>query len=283
MIVRRFGAPAKRSRKPGDDALLEARADLLPFAPSSDRARRSLGADPSCAHAVRGIRGTAATVVAENRGRCRDSNTRSASRSVSPRTCSSPSNSVNSCWRRLARRPAKQLVQLLGSELELLKLERSIDEQVRGSIFQNQREFFLQEQLRVIHRELGQEDGDEFEELARQIAARGLPEAVETRAQRELKRIRRSSPTSPDAAVARGWLDWVLALPWNTQTEDTTDLAQAKQYLEEDHFGLDEVKERILDHIAVLARVGTQQGPILCLVGPPVWARRRWVVPSPEL
>ncbi|BAH39454.1 ATP-dependent Lon protease [Gemmatimonas aurantiaca T-27] len=164
---------------------------------------------------------------------------------------------------------AEQLTQVLGSELELLKLERKIDDQVRSSLFQNQREFFLQEQLRVIHRELGQDDGDEFEDLAKQIAALGLPEAVETRANRELRRIRRSSPTSPDAAVSRGWLDWVLALPWNVRTEDTTDVDAARTLLEEDHFGLEEVKERILDHIAVLGRVGTQQGSILCLVGPP--------------
>ncbi len=162
-----------------------------------------------------------------------------------------------------------QLVQILGAELELLKLERKIDEQVRGSLFQNQREFFLQEQLRAIHKELGQEDGDEYEELGRQIAARGLPEPVATRAQRELRRLRRSSPTSPDAAVARGWIDWVLALPWTDRTEDTTDLDKARTALEGDHFGLTEVKERILDHIAVLGRVGKLQGPILCLVGPP--------------
>ncbi|WP_439642265.1 endopeptidase La [Gemmatimonas sp.] len=162
-----------------------------------------------------------------------------------------------------------QLVNILGAELELLKLERKIDDQVRGSLFQNQREFFLQEQLRAIHRELGQEDGDEFEEMAKQIAARGLPEAVETRAHRELRRLKRSSPTSPDAAVSRGWLDWVLALPWTARTVDTTDLDVARTALEGDHYGLAEVKERILDHIAVLARVGKLPGPILCLVGPP--------------
>ena len=102
---------------------------------------------------------------------------------------------------------ADMLVQQLGSELELLKLEKKIDEQVRGSLFQNQREFFLQEQLRAIHRELGQEDGDEVEEFTKQMATRQLPEAVATRAQRELRKLRRSAPMSPDAAVARGWLD----------------------------------------------------------------------------
>ncbi len=162
-----------------------------------------------------------------------------------------------------------KLVNILGSELELLKLERKIDDQVRGSLFQNQREFFLQEQLRAIHRELGQEDGDEFEEMARQIAERGLPEAVEVRAHRELRRLKRSAPTSPDAAVSRGWLDWVLALPWTARTTDTTDLDVARTSLEGDHYGLAEVKERILDYIAVLARVGKLPGPILCLVGPP--------------
>lgn len=163
----------------------------------------------------------------------------------------------------------ERLVELLGSELELLKLERKIDEQVRGSLFQNQREFFLQEQLRAIHKELGQEDGDEGEEMARQIAERGLPEPVALRAQRELRKLRRSSPMSPDAAVARGWLDWVLGLPWKSRSDDTIDIEHARGILDGDHFGLDDVKDRILDYIAVLGRVGTVRGPILCLVGPP--------------
>ena len=162
-----------------------------------------------------------------------------------------------------------RLVQLLGSELELLKLERKIDEQVRGSLFQNQRDFFLQEQLRAIHRELGQEDGDEGEEMAKQIAERGLPEPVALRAQRELRKLRRSSPMSPDASVARGWLDWVLGLPWNVRSDDTIDLQHARAVLDGDHFGLEDVKDRILDYIAVLAKVGAIRGPILCLVGPP--------------
>jgi ATP-dependent Lon protease len=162
-----------------------------------------------------------------------------------------------------------RLVQVLGTELELLKLERKIDEQVRGSLFQNQREFFLQEQLRAIHRELGQEEGDEGEEMLKQIAERGLPESIAGRAKRELRKLRRSSPMSPDAAVARGWLDWVLGLPWTTRSDDTIDLEHARAVLDGDHFGLDEVKDRILDYIAVLGKVGVIRGPILCLVGPP--------------
>ncbi|MES2524383.1 MAG: endopeptidase La [Gemmatimonadota bacterium] len=164
---------------------------------------------------------------------------------------------------------ATRIVTLLGSEMELLKLEKKIDEQVRGSLFQNQREFFLQEQLRAIHKELGQDEGDEQEELAAQIKSKGLPEAVATRAHRELRKLRKTSPMSPDAAVARGWLDWALSLPWTARSDDTIDLEHARRVLDADHYGLEEVKERILDFIAVLGRVGHLPGPILCLVGPP--------------
>ena len=164
---------------------------------------------------------------------------------------------------------SSQLVTVLGSELELLKLEKKLDEQVRGSLFQNQREFYLQEQLRAIHKELGQEDGDEFEELAKQVTARGLPPTVAARAHRELRKLKRSSPMSPDATITRGWLDWALNLPWTVRSDDTIDLDHARAVLEADHYGLEEVKERILDYIAVLGRVGHLPGPILCLVGPP--------------
>ena len=164
---------------------------------------------------------------------------------------------------------SSQLVTVLGSELELLKLEKKLDEQVRGSLFQNQRDFYLQEQLRAIHKELGQEDGDEFEDLAKQVAARGLPPTVAARAHRELRKLKRSSPMSPDATVTRGWLDWALNLPWTVRSDDTIDLDHARSVLEADHYGLEEVKERILDYIAVLGRVGHLPGPILCLVGPP--------------
>ncbi len=162
-----------------------------------------------------------------------------------------------------------QLVDVLGRELALLTLEKKLDEQGRGSLFQNQREFYLQEQLRAIHKELGQEDGDEFEELAKQVADRGLPPTVATRAHRELRKLKRSSPMSPDATVTRGWLDWALNLPWTARSDDTIDLDHARSVLEGDHYGLEEVKERILDYIAVLGRVGHLPGPILCLVGPP--------------
>ncbi|HWJ22025.1 MAG TPA: LON peptidase substrate-binding domain-containing protein, partial [Gemmatimonadaceae bacterium] len=158
---------------------------------------------------------------------------------------------------------------LLTGEIEILKLERKIESDVRGSLFQNQREFYLQEQLKAIHKELGAEDGDDVAELEAQLRARGLPEAVEARAMREVRKLRRMSPLSPEATVARNFVDWILALPWHERTDDVLDVAHARAVLDEDHFGLDEVKERILDHIAVLSLVGKLDGPVLCLVGAP--------------
>ena len=161
-----------------------------------------------------------------------------------------------------------QLAQLLAAEIEILRLERKIEDDVRGSLFQNQREFYLQEQLKAIHRELGQED-DDFGDLEAAIEKKRLPEIVNARALRELRKLRRMSPLSPEATVARNFVDWVLALPWTERTDDALDVAKARVILDEDHYGLVEVKERILDYIAVLSLVGKLEGPILCLVGPP--------------
>lgn len=161
-----------------------------------------------------------------------------------------------------------RLAELLERERELLHLERRIDDDVRGSIFRNQREFFLQEQLKAIHRELGQED-DDVAELEAAVERARLPEAVDARTRRELRRLRRLPAASPESGVVRGFVDWVLSLPWHQRDDARTDLARARAVLDEEHAGLDEVKDRILDHMAVLARTGRMDGPILCLVGPP--------------
>jgi ATP-dependent Lon protease len=163
----------------------------------------------------------------------------------------------------------RELAELLAAEIDLLRLERKLEDDVRGSLYQNQREFYLQEQLRAIHRELGQEDGDDLDELEAQLERRGLPDAVKARAARELRRLRKTSPLSPEAAVSRNYLDWIAALPWTERTDDVLDVAHARRVLDEDHYGLEEVKERILDHIGVLSLVQRVEGPILCLVGPP--------------
>ena len=157
----------------------------------------------------------------------------------------------------------------LTSEIDLLKLERKIDDDVRGSLFQNQREFYLQEQLRAIHRELGNEEGDDGDDLAAALEAKGLPEPVAARARRELRRLRKLAAMSPEAGVVRTYLDWIVALPWQERTDDVLDVAHARRVLDEDHYGLEDVKERILDYIGVLSLVNRLDGPILCLVGPP--------------
>src|SRR5437764_2427427 len=161
------------------------------------------------------------------------------------------------------------LADVLSSEIDLLRLERKIDDDVRGSLFQNQREFYLQEQLRAIHRELGSEEGDDGDELATQLEAKGLPEPILARTRRELRRLRRLASISPEAGVVRTYLDWIVALPWKDRTDDVLDVAHARRVLDEDHYGLDDVKDRVLDYIGVLSLVARLDGPILCLVGPP--------------
>jgi ATP-dependent Lon protease len=168
--------------------------------------------------------------------------------------------------------PPEPLLRLLGevlsAENDLLRLERKIDEDVRGSLFQNQREFYLQEQLKAIHRELGHDD-DDLSELEDQAAKRGMPEHVRTRLLREIRKLRKTSPLHPEHTVSRNFVDWILALPWSERTDDVLDVAHARRVLDEDHYGLEEVKDRLLDHIGALALAGKLEGPILCLVGPP--------------
>ncbi|HEY1953273.1 MAG TPA: endopeptidase La [Gemmatimonadaceae bacterium] len=163
----------------------------------------------------------------------------------------------------------EMLAELLSGEIELLRLERKIDDDVRGAMFQNQREFYLQEQLRVIHRELGEEDSDDFSELEAQIRKKTLPANVEERTLRELRKLRRMPPMSPEFTVARNFIDWIVSIPWAERTDEVLDVPRARAVLDADHYGLDEVKDRILDFIAVLSLVGKLEGQILCLVGPP--------------
>src|SRR5438132_11487122 len=160
------------------------------------------------------------------------------------------------------------LSEVLSAENELLRLERKIDEDVRGSLFQNQREFYLQEQLKAIHRELGQED-DDLAELEALVDKKGLPEPVKTRVLREIRKLKKTSPLHPEHTVSRNFVDWILALPWTERTDDVLDVGHARRVLDEDHYGLEEVKDRLLDHIGALALAGRLEGPILCLVGPP--------------
>jgi len=162
-----------------------------------------------------------------------------------------------------------KLINLLTGETEVLQLERKIDDATRGAMFQNQREFYLQEQLKAIHRELGQEDTDDVADFEALVRKKMLPEVVRTRVNREIRKLRRMSQMSPEYTVTRNFVDWITSLPWDERTDETLDLTHARRVLDADHYGLEEVKDRILDFIAVLSIVGRVEGPILCLVGPP--------------
>jgi ATP-dependent Lon protease len=165
----------------------------------------------------------------------------------------------------------KELSALLASELEIVKLERKIEGQVRSQVNKNQKEFYLNEQLKAIRKELGYQNefSNELEEVAQSIRRARMPKDVHSKAMKELDRLTKMSFMSPEATVVRNYLDWLVGLPWSKQTKDHDDLKQVERILDEDHFGLKKVKERILEHIAVLKLTGENKGPILCFVGPP--------------
>lgn len=163
----------------------------------------------------------------------------------------------------------------LSAEIDVAALERRIKDRVRDQIDRNQREYYLREQLKAIHDELGGENGNEFEVLRVRIAERGLPASAEDRVQKEISRLERMPGASAEATVVRTYVDTILALPWHERSEDRLDLIEAERILNADHFGLESVKERILDFLAVrklthghdaATRSATQ---ILCLAGPP--------------
>jgi ATP-dependent Lon protease len=161
----------------------------------------------------------------------------------------------------------------LATEIDVAALERRIKERVRDQIDRNQREYYLREQLKVIHDELGGEGGNEFDALRAKVVERGMPPEIAERVLKEVSRLERMPGVSAEATVVRTYLETVLALPWHEASEDRLDLVEAERLLDEDHFGLDSVKERILDYLAVrkLTADAQVQGntQILCLVGPP--------------
>ncbi len=165
----------------------------------------------------------------------------------------------------------KQLSTLLASELEIVKLERKIEGQVRSQVHKNQKEFYLNEQLKAIRKELGYQNefSNELEELAQQIRRARMPKETHSKAMKELDRLTKMSFMSPEATVVRNYVDWLVSLPWSKATKDSDDLKTVQRVLDEDHFGLKKVKERILEHISVLKLTGENKGPILCFVGPP--------------
>jgi len=159
----------------------------------------------------------------------------------------------------------------LNNQLEVLQLSQKIQSDVRQQIDESQREYYLQQQLKAIQKELGETDGRtaELDELRKKIAAADMPEAVLKEAERELGRLERISQGSPENGVIRDYLDWLCQMPWKTETQDNLDLRRAEAVLEADHYGLQKVKRRILEYLAVRKLKPDGKGPILCFVGPP--------------
>ena len=164
-----------------------------------------------------------------------------------------------------------QLIISLTKELDLLELESKIQSDAQGVINQGQREYFLREQMKAIQKELGETDDLllEVEEMREQIEKANMPEKVHAVAEKELNRLSKMHSASPESTVSRNYLDWLINLPWNVNTPDRLDIAHAKQILDEDHYDLEKVKDRILEYLAVRMLKEDMKGPILCFVGPP--------------
>src|SRR5688572_659898 len=165
----------------------------------------------------------------------------------------------------------KRVHELLSRQFEVMKLSNKINSQVKGEMSKTQREYYLRQQLKAIKEELGDKDDDEsgIEELERRLKNANLPEEAEKAAKREFKRLRNMQPSQAEYTVARTYLEWLADLPWSKSSQDNLDLANAKRQLDDDHYGLEKIKKRIVEYLAVRKLKNDMKGPILCFVGPP--------------
>ena len=165
----------------------------------------------------------------------------------------------------------QQILEVLKDEMEIIQLEDKLKKEATDQFSETKKEDFLQDQLRNIQKELGQMDDPkgELDEISEQIKKAEMPEDIEIEAKKELKKLRLMSPMSSEANVVRNYLEWLTAMPWKVCTKDNFDLIKAEKILDEDHYGLEKVKERILEYLAVASLKGKLKGPILCLTGPP--------------
>lgn len=165
----------------------------------------------------------------------------------------------------------EKLLDILGNEREVLELERKISQRVKKQMEKTQKEYYLREQMKAIQKELGEKEGraGEIEELRSQLQEAGVPDKVREKVEKEIDRLEKMPASSAEGGVIRNYIDWLLALPWSKKTEDDLDIARAEQILNEDHYGLEKPKERVLEYLAVQKLVQKLKGPILCLVGPP--------------
>src|ERR671919_310700 len=164
----------------------------------------------------------------------------------------------------------ERLYGFMESEISVLQVEKRIRSRVKRQMEKTQREYYLNEQMKAIQKELGDDEGrDELADLEEKIAKTKLSKEAREKAQHELKKLRQMSPMSAEATVVRNYLDWLLSIPWNKKTKVKKDLRLAQEILDNDHYGLEKVKERIVEYLAVQQRANKLTGPILCLVGPP--------------
>ncbi|NWN97174.1 MAG: endopeptidase La [Bacillus sp. (in: Bacteria)] len=163
------------------------------------------------------------------------------------------------------------IITFLNNEKEVIQLERKIGQRVKQSMERTQKEYYLREQMKAIQKELGEKEGksSEIEKLKEKIGKAGMPDHVFEAAMKELDRYEKLPGTSAESAVIRNYLDWLIALPWTTETKDDINIKRAERILNEDHYGLEKVKERVLEYLAVQQLTNSLKGPILCLVGPP--------------
>ncbi|RZA21224.1 MAG: endopeptidase La [Lysobacteraceae bacterium] len=163
------------------------------------------------------------------------------------------------------------LVGLVDGEIDVQQMEKRIRGRVKSQMEKSQREYYLNEQMKAIQKELGDLDDapNDLDEIAKRIAAAGMPKAVEAKARNEFNKLKQMSPMSAEAGVVRNYLDWLLGVPWKKRSKVRKDLKAAEEVLDADHYGLEKVKERILEYLAVQTRVAKMKGAILCLVGPP--------------
>ena len=165
----------------------------------------------------------------------------------------------------------EKIIQILNAEIEILNIERRIQNRVRNQIEKTQKEYYLTEQMKAIQKELKQKDDaqKDLDELKEKLKKIKMPQAARDAAEKEFSRLEKMMPMSPEATVIRTYLDWIVELPWEKSTQDNLDLKRAKEILDQDHYGLEKVKDRILEYLAVLSRVNKIKGPILCFIGPP--------------
>ena len=162
-----------------------------------------------------------------------------------------------------------RVAEILESEIEKLNVDRNINSRVKRQMERAQKEYYLNEKLKAIHKELGRGEKNELDELKKKIETAGMPKDVQEKAMQELKRLEMMPPMSAESTVSRSYLDWLLAVPWKKKSKEIRDIAVAEKILEEDHYGLEKVKERILEYLAVRQLVKNPRGSILCFVGPP--------------